>query len=127
MSQQVGVLDITFKAATDSRTKQYYIMKPVGSATPYAVQIATGVTDVTYGILQNKPNVGEAAVVRVLGTSKLVSGTPLTEGLQVTVDSSGRGYYTATDKDIVVGIVLEPSAATGDIIEVLVVHYKASI
>jgi len=128
MSQQNGILDITFPAATDLRLKQYHVVKSVGSATPYAVQLVSAETDVAYGILQNKPNVGEAAVVRVLGTSKLVrGGTAVTEGVQVTTDANGRGIPADADKEYIIGIALEPGATALDVFEVLIVHYKASI
>jgi hypothetical protein len=131
MSQQAGVLDLTFKADQDLRTKQYFLVKMRGTGTPQSVCLSAAVTDLTIGVLQNKPNIGEAAVVRVLGTSKVSCGTPIgmVVGTQVITDANGQATAAATDKDIVIGFCLDDTATTavGQLKEILITHYKASI
>jgi len=127
MSQQLGGIDKSFVAGTDLSTKQYYIVKMAGSGTPYGVILTSARTDVAIGILQNEPTVNEAALVRIDGTSKVIIGTPIAIGGLVTMDASGKGYTGNTDKDIIIGIALETGAADGDIIEILLTHFKASI
>ena len=125
MSQQVGVLDITFKATADLRLKQYYFVKMDAAD---AVNLA-GANEASVGILQNKPNTGEAAVVRIVGTSKLIShdaaGIAVMDML--TSDANGKGEEVDADKEYCGAIALEASAADDDIIEVLVTHFTATI
>lgn len=131
MSQQAGILDLTFVADQDLRTKQYFIVKMQATGTPMGVVLASGVTDVTIGVLQNEPNTGEAAVVRMLGTSKVSCGTPvgLVVGDLVVPDANGQAKASGTDKDFCIGIALNSTATTavGDIVEIILTHHKASI
>lgn len=125
MSQQVGVLDITFTAAADLSAKQYYFVK---MSAVDNVNLA-GANEASVGILQNKPKSGEAAVVRVVGTSKLIShdaaGIAVMDML--TSDANGKGEEVDADKEYCGAIALEASAADDDIIEVLVTHFTATI
>jgi hypothetical protein len=128
MSKQAGVLDLTFKASTTLLAKQYYIMKMSGSSTPEGVTLASAHTDVQIGVLQNEPvEQGAEAVVRIIGTSKVIIGTPIAIGDFITADASGKADVADTDKHWVIGIALETGAADGDLIEMLLVHFKASI
>ncbi len=128
MSKQAGVLDLTFKAGSTLLAKQYYIVKVAGTSTPEGVVLTSARTDVAIGVLQNEPlEQGGAAVVRLIGTTKVIIGTPIAEGNFVTMDSSGRAYLADADKDFVIGIALEAGATAGDIIEMLLTHFKASI
>jgi hypothetical protein len=82
------------------------------------------------GVLQNKPKITEGCTVRGGGTSKVVvdgSVTPgnIASGDKLKSDAVGRGVRTVTDGDEVFGIALEPSTATGDIIEALMVNRQA--
>jgi len=120
MSQQAGVLDITFKAGADLRTYQYRFVYLSASQT---VGLCTTATGVILGVLQNEPNENEAAVVRVLGTSKVVCTTPagVTFNNRVTSDSAGRATATTTNAHTVAGIMLEgPSTLENDIQEMLI-------
>ena len=129
MSQQAGILDLTFIAGSDMRTKQYFLVKMQSTGTPMGITLGAAVTDVLIGVLQNEPNTGEAAVVRVLGTSKVSCGTPvgLVVGDLVVSDANGQAIASGTDKDFVVGIMLESTATTavGDIAEILISRFKA--
>lgn len=102
--------------ATTLAAKQYYAVKQHTDGT---LILAAAGTDKIVGILQNKPAVGAAAVVRFGGTSKAIAGGTISVGAWVTSDSNGKLVATTTDKDVVVGKYLgTASAASGDIIEV---------
>jgi hypothetical protein len=134
MSQQTGILDRTFKASIDLDTKQYYIVKMETSSTPYGVTLPTSAahsaaqTNVLIGILQNKPKQGEAAVVRIAGTSKVKCSTPMSIGALITSGTpAGQAMVAETDKDWVIGTLLETVSAADDIAEILITGFKASI
>jgi len=132
MSQQVGILDVTFIASVDLTSYQYCLMKLSGSGTPMGVEPteAESTTDVIIGVLQNKPKQGEAAVVRVAGTSKVKVDASLTTIGSLVGVGTPAGYATVadSDKDIYIGVLLETASAAGDIVEVLLTGpVKASI
>lgn len=132
MSQSIGT-DITYKASVDLDNNQFYIVAMSGSGTPGGVELPAAVedgaaqTDVLLGILQNKPKMNEAAVVRVGGTSKLVASPMAIDALITSGSPAGIGMTAATDKDFVIGTVLETASTAGDIVEVLISRFKASI
>ena len=96
--------------------KQYYI---VSQDTDGTVVLAGANGTGIVGVLQNKPAVGAAALVRFLGTSKVVSGGTIAVGAWVTSQSGGTAVATTTTKDVVLGRYLgAASAASSDIIEV---------
>jgi len=126
MSQQVGVLDITFKAAADLRLNQYYHVKMTAADT---INLTSANTDVAIGVLQNKPKTGEAAVVRVSGTTKYIShgGASVVVGSLICPDAAGKGEIADADLDFVIGISLEASGADDEILEMLLTHFQANI
>lgn len=118
MSQAVGALDITFVCGSVSlATHQYKFVRLHTDGTV----LLGGTGGVTIGILQNDPAVGQAARVRVLGTSKLVASTTIAVGA-IIKSTAGTGVTAATDKDFIGAIALEAATATGDIIEVFITH-----
>lgn len=128
MSQSVLNNEKTFVAGADLSAKQYYFVK---QDTDGEVILASAGTDVIIGVLQNKPLAGEAALVRMFGTSKLrVNGTPgvgayLTAG---TSGDAGKGVATTTAGDVVRAVHLgDAAAADEDIVEVMLTmfHHKA--
>lgn len=124
MSQSVGVLDITFKAAEDLSDYKYHFVKLDVDG---KVEHCTASTDVIIGILMNAPDAeDEAARVRVLGTGKLVMSGICDEGACITAsdqaESYSEGLATTTVKDFVGAIALENATAANDIIEVLITH-----
>jgi len=125
MSQQTGVLDITLKAAVNLSAKQYYLVKL--HSTEGEVTLCAATTDIILGVLQNKPTTGQAAVVRVLGTTKVKNGaTSVAINAMVTSSLAGKAITAATDKNWVVGIMME-TAAADDIAEMMLSRFKASI
>jgi len=118
MSQAVGALDITLKCGASSlATHQFKFVTLHTDGTC----ILGGTGGVLIGILQNTPAIGEAARVRVLGTSKLVMSTTCDELAQLK-SATGAGVTVTTAKDWVGAIALEAATAANDIIEVLIVH-----
>lgn len=125
MSQQAGVLDITFKASVDLRSYQYRAVGLEGVGTPLGVRLAAlgtaAGTPRAIGILQNEPNVGEAAVVRILGTSKAVcSGTAIQIGQKVMADAAGRITVSlpASGTPWNLGVAYEVGNTANDVIEI---------
>lgn len=126
MSQQTGVLDKTFEADADLSDKQYRLVK---MSAANKVNVASSETDAIIGVLQNEPEEGEAAVVRLEGTSKVSSGTPVgvDYGEYVTSDSNGQAMKTTSSDDNVIGICLSAaSTAVDDVVEILIsrFHHK---
>jgi len=118
MSQSVGALDITFVCGASSlATHQYKFVTLHTDGT----LILGGTGGVIIGVLQNAPAVGEAARVRILGTSKLVMSDACAVLAQLK-SVTGAGVTVTTAKDWVGAIALEAATAANDIIEVLLTH-----
>ena len=124
MSQDAGVLDLTFKAGADLTDLKYHYVKLDGSGG----LIPCGVADeLSIGILQNEPDtVGQAARVRLLGTSKLVMAGACSENDLIKTDANGAGVVADTNLDYIGAIALEESGGADEIIEVLItkMHLK---
>lgn len=125
MSQQAGVLDITFKAAADLSAKQYYIMYMSAADT---VNVC-GANGKAIGVLQNEPEAaGQAAVVRVAGTTKVIcSDTGVAVGDFLTSDANGKAEELDADKEFCIGMALEACSTADDIIEMLISHYHGAV
>ena len=117
MTQSIRDFERSFVTGSVSlATKQYYLVKQHTDGT---LIIAAAATDKIVGVLQNKPAVGAAALVRFLGTTKVVAGGVIGVGAWVTSDANGAAVATTTGGDVVIGKFLgTASAAAGDIIEV---------
>lgn len=110
--------------ATTLIAKQYYFVKQHTDGT---LILAAAATDKIVGVLQNKPAVGAAALVRFGGTTKVVAGGTISVGAWVTSDSNGKAVATTTDKDFVIGKYLgTAAAASGDIIEIQIHMFTLS-
>lgn len=113
-----GNIDYGFVAETDLRTKQFFFVELTGED---QVDVCDGATDNPIGILQNKPNLGERAIVRVFGVSKLRAGTAgLAVGANVGTDGDGRGIAKTTNKDIVTGKCLVAAGAQSPLVDGLI-------
>jgi len=113
--------DISFVAAEDLSSYQYRF---VHQATDTTVDLMDGATEFPIGILQNAPESGETAVVRITGTSKLVMNAAVTVGSKVKAEyvgatDNGKGDAADTDYDNVRGICIEASGAEDDVGAVL--------
>lgn len=71
-------------AAADLRTHQFKFVKITAART---VGLCTATTDKPIGVLQNKPNTGEAAEVLVIGVTEVVAGETIAAGDKLTVNA----------------------------------------
>jgi len=116
MSQSLPTLKRTCLAGADLSAKKYYIVKLDSAG---AVVLAAAATDAIVGVLQNKPQSGEAAVYAFGGTTKVILGGTVAVGAWVTSDGNGKGVATTTDGDVTIGRYIGTAAgASGDIAEV---------
>lgn len=88
MAYEVPVLDVPFEAGEDLSSDQYrFVILSSGK-----VYRPNATTDKAIGILQNDPESGEAASVRMFGISKLVAGETIAENEYVKLE-----YVSASD------------------------------
>ena len=88
MAYEVPIMDVSFEAGEDLSNDQYRFVVLSGGK----VYRPNASTDKAIGILQNNPESGEAASVRMLGISKLVAGETIAENEYVKLE-----YVSATD------------------------------
>jgi hypothetical protein len=107
-----GFRDTTRQAAADLRTKQYFFVKLDSSG-----NIVLGDTAKPYGILQNKPNTGEACEIMKDGISKVSAAAGNTQGNLGGPDANGQfaAYAFGTDhaKYICAEVVEDADAGNG--------------
>lgn len=108
------VSDDTALSASQYRAVQ------VGSAVVGGVRrAATAGQAGVIGVLQDKPAVGDPALVQYAGITKWEAGVAVTKGAKITVDATGRAITAAaTASHSVYGIALEAASAAGSIIAV---------
>ena len=88
------VPDMTFIAENDLSAAQYHWVELSGT---FQVDTTDAATDKLFGILQNKPNIGEMAQVRRAGVSKILAGSgDLSVGEAVACDGDGKGVAAST-------------------------------
>ena len=88
MAFEQPCLKVTFAAAGDLSTKQFYIMKLDSNG---RVTVCTGTTDIPIGVLQNKPSaLGEAADVMISGVTKISSDEALACGNSLATSADGQ-------------------------------------
>ncbi len=121
MATEHGILDLSFPAAGDLSTKQFY---PVTLTTAGRINTISTTTTVTFGVLQDDPDAaGRAGAVRLEGVSKMIvdgSTNPIYPGYLLGVNTNGIGVFTTTANQAIVAQALEQSTAAGDIISVFV-------
>jgi len=95
MANELNSRDTSFPAHEDLRTKQYYCVMLTAEGEVSAADLTAG--DKPFGILQNKPNIGEMAQVRRAGVSKILAGSgDLSVGEAVACDGDGKGVAAST-------------------------------
>lgn len=118
MSQSIGVLDLSFVAEADLRTLQYCVV--TGGTAAGSVK-KCGTSDVPLGVLQNKPNTGEPAQVRVLGTSKVYADGAFAYMDQLAVaDANGEVDTVGAAPVNIIGIALEAAGKAHVYVEMFV-------
>jgi hypothetical protein len=104
---------------------QYYFVYSTGAATnglPYVALCvnATNGTNRPLGVLQNDPAAGQAAVVRIMGITKIATEAAVTAGAIVTCSTGGTALTSTTTGNSAMGKALSTSATTsGEIINLL--------
>lgn len=136
MSAQGYGTDITLIAAADLSAKQYFMVK-VDSAGKAAL---AGAGDFCIGVLQNKPEAGQPATVRILGKTKVIAGGSLSAGAKLAADANGKAKAAVAGKtdtsdtggaadaligSNVVGIACEDSGADLQVVSMILVHAGA--
>lgn len=119
MATENRVLDLSYEAAEDLTNDQYRIVVlDTGK-----VRRPNATTDIPLGVLQNAPAAGEAAVVRVIGISKIQFGETVAENEWVKLeyndaDDAGKGLDADGALDLAIGRCLV-GGAEDDLGEIL--------
>ena len=127
-------LEISFVAGADL---QNYPFAPVRLDAATGRVVLAGANERAIGILQNKPNVGETAVVMLYGISKAVAAGPISIGSPVVAAGNGRvsaaGTFhnhgaassnPPTGQQRILGFALTAATAAGQVIEVLLAPFE---
>ncbi len=85
MAVTFGVWDQTFTAGGDLRSSQFALVTMSG--TGIILPVASG--QIHTGVLQNNPNSGQNAVVRLEGMSKVIGRSTIAVNSLLTTDHSG--------------------------------------
>ncbi len=108
---------ISLKSGADLRDKMYHLVKLDNDGD----LILCGNNEISIGVLDGKPNVGENVSVIILGTSKIVSGGEINVGSLVISNEQGKVIKLPPQNGVynVIGVALQQSNGDGEIIEVL--------
>ena len=88
MATEQPIMDVTYEAYTNLAAYQFHFVKFTSDRT-VTVCAALG-TDKPCGVLQNAPAAaGAAAIVRVMGASKVIFAGTYTAGTMISSDASG--------------------------------------
>ena len=133
MATYKEALVVSFIAGADLRN---YPFAPVRLDTNGRVVLA-GANERAIGILQNKPNTGEAASVMLYGISKAVAAGAITAGSPVIAAANGRVQAAGTfhnhgaassnpptGQQRILGFALTAATAAGQVIEVLLAPFE---
>ena len=109
MSEYGPGFDWTMIAEPDLSAKQY-LVAIIGSATGKCM-VSSQAGDQALGILQNKPQSGEAAKVRVVGISKALAAAAITAGAYLRAGATG--FLVTGNSGNVVGTALTDGTSGG--------------
>jgi len=123
MATENILLKVSYSADADLRTYQYHVVK----RTATGVALPAAATDIPLGILQNAPNINEAAVVAVIGCggiSKAVCGaTPCAVNELAGLEYVGAGDAGKVNKAVTtqfpLGLCVEPGVVEDDLCSIL--------
>ena len=114
--REKAVYDESFEASADLSGDQYKIVK----LHTVAGQVALAGLGEGIGILQNKPALGEAAEVRLLGLSRVVVDGNVDIGDRIKSTASGLAGVAVTANDLALGrLVSGPQGAVDTIMGAL--------
>lgn len=119
-NQSAQIFDDSKVASADLSAKQFYAVKL--HSTEGQVALGAAVTDVVYGILQDKPKSGESGRVRCLGISKAIvdgNAAAIAIGDRLGSDANGKLVKAHTADRPICAIALAAATTNGDIIAVL--------
>ena len=128
MTVEYSGKDIGMVAAEDLSARQFCY---VHQATDNTVDLLDSTSELPFGILQNAPEDGETAVVRIEGTSKLVMNAAVAVATYVKAEyvgaaDNGKGDAADTDRDVVSGQVIKASGAEDDVGAVIITRFTLS-
>lgn len=126
MATENPVLDKTFVAGEDLTADQFRFVVLYDDAGTLKVRRPNSATEVAFGILQNSPEEGEAAVVRAIGISKLEASSALGANAfvmaeYVSASDAGKGADASGNLDRARGIVVDAAGADADLCSVLLI------
>jgi hypothetical protein len=104
MSTENKILDVSYEAGEDLSDNQYRIVI-LSSGKVYRPNAAT---DIPLGVLQNAPESGQAASVRLIGISKIVFGETVAENEWIKLEyvsaaDAGKGLDADVALDLAIG------------------------
>jgi len=104
MSVENRILDLSYPAAEDLSSDQYRIVVLASGS----VRRPDAGNDIPLGVLQNAPLAGEAAVVRLIGTSKIQLGETVAENEWIKLEyvdaaDAGKGLDADLALDLAIG------------------------
>lgn len=117
-------VDITAVASTGLTSNQYYIVRTTGVDSTYSAGNLTcllcigssGGINGPKGVLQNDPDTGQAAIIRVQGVTKVVTGEAVAVGNFITSSTAGTAIIADTTGAFFIGVAESASTAAGQII-----------
>lgn len=129
MAIDFGGLDITYIAGESLANYQYRFVHLENDT---QVTLLDSGSEWAVGILQNAPAAGEAAVVRVTGTSKLVMNGAVAVGDKIKTEyvsatDNGKGEKSVSSEDQLRGICIMAAGAEDDVGGVLLVNSQVPL
>jgi hypothetical protein len=129
MAIEYGGIDISLVAAEDLSAHQFCFVHQASDTT---VDLIDSGAELAIGVLQNAPESGETAVIRISGTSKLVMNDAVAVGVAVKAEyvgatDNGKGDAVDTDGDPGRGICIMASGAEDDVGAVLLCVDSTSV
>ena len=117
MATENKILDLSFEAAESLTNDQYRFVVLTSDG---MVRRPDAQGEIPFGILQNAPSSGAAAVVRRLGVSKLQAGAALTINTFVRLEyndaaDAGKGVPLVSNEGYAVGLVVDNATAEDEL------------
>lgn len=99
-----------------SGSRQYTFVR-LSTVADRTVLNTTAVGQLPYGVIQNKPALGEAADIGIFGVTNLVAGTTsVAAGVQIMADTSGNAIaYSSAAGRVAAGIAITTPTAAGEV------------